>query len=296
MSGLDILVALERIRFPALNLFFEGITYLGAEEAYLLVFIVVYLCINRRLGFRLLMAFVVSAYVMAVCKELWAVPRPYLEHRHLLHPLALSTAEGYSMPSGHALLATVVWGYIALQLRSWRWRLIPVAVIALVSFSRVYLQVHWPADILVGLALGAALLGVYVKVTGWIDTGRLELSTLQRVAVVVVVAAAMYLLGEDLQNGVPAAGGLLGGGLGYLALRDPDNYREEASIAGHVLKVIPSVTLLLAGRYALRQTIGSAPPAQMLTYAGVAVTATLIIPVVIQRLTRSRSQQGEGAQ
>ena len=296
MSGLDILVALERIRLPALNLFFEGITYLGAEEAYVVVFLIVYLCINRRLGFRLFLAFVVSAYVMAVCKELWAVPRPYLAHPHLLHPLALSTAEGYSMPSGHALLPTVVSGYIAVHLRSWRWRLIPIAVIALVSFSRLYLQLHWPADVLVGLALGAVLLGVYVKVTGWIDTGRLKLSTLQCIAVVAVTSTVMYLFGEDLQNGVPAAGALLGGGLGYLALRHLDNYREEASIAGHLLKVIPSVTVLLAGRYALGQTIGSAPPARMLTYAGMAVTATLIIPLVIQRLTRSRSQQCERAQ
>ncbi len=295
MSGLDILVALERIRFPALNLFFEGITYLGAEEAYFVVFLVAYLCINRRLGFRLFLAFVVSAYVMAVCKELWAFPRPYLQHPDLLHPLALSTAEGYSMPSGHALLPAVVWGYIAVHLRSWRWRLIPVAVIALVSFSRLYLQLHWPADILVGLALGAALLGCYVKVTGWINTGRLKLSTLQCVAVVAVTGTVMYLFGADLQNGVAAAGALLGGGLGYLALRYLDNYREEASIAGHLLKVIPSVALLLAGRYALRQTLGSAPPAQMLTYATVAFTATFILPVVIQRLTRSRSQQYEGA-
>jgi len=296
MSGLDTLVALERIRFPALNLFFEGITYLGAEEAYFVVFLVAYLCINRRLGFRLFMAFVVSAYVMAVLKELWAIPRPYVQHPDLLHPLAVSTAGGYSMPSGHALLPTVVWGYIALQLRSWRWRLLPVAIIMLVSFSRLYLQLHWPADILVGLALGAALLGVYGKVTGWINTGRLKLSTLQCVVVVAVAGTVMYLFGEDLQNGVPAAGALLGGGLGYLTLRHFDNYREEASIGGHLLKVIPSVALLLAGRYALRQTIGSAPPAQMLTYATMAFTATLIIPVVIQRLTRSRSQQYEGAQ
>ncbi len=292
MSGLDILLALEHIRFPALNLFFEGITYLGAEEAYFVVFLVAYLCINRRLGFRLFLAFVVSAYVMVVCKQLWAVPRPYLQHPHLLHPLALSTAEGYSMPSGHALLPTVVWGYIALQLRSWRWRLIPIAIIVLVSFSRLYLQLHWPADVLVGLALGAVLLGVYGKVTGWINTGQLKLNTLQCVAVVIVTGTVMYLFGKDLQNGVAAAGALLGGGLGYLALRHLDNYREEASIAGHLLKVIPSAALLLAGRYALRQTIGSAPPAQMLTYATMAFAVTLIIPVVIAAIANKRLEEG----
>ncbi len=291
MSGLDILVALESIRSPALNLLFEGITYLGAEEAYFVVFIVAYLCINRRLGFRLFLGFVVSAYIMAVCKELWAIPRPYLQRPDVLHPLALSTAEGYSMPSGHALLATVVGGYIAVQLRSWRWRLLPVAVIAIVSFSRLYLQVHWPADVLVGLAMGVVLLCLYVKLTGWIDTGRLKLSTLQCVAVVVVTATVMYILGADLQNGVTAAGALLGGGLGYLGANYVPSYSEQASIGGHLLKVIPSIALLLAGRYALKQTIGSAPPAQMLTYFSMAFTATLIIPLVMQMVTNRQSQR-----
>ncbi len=290
MSGLDILVALESIRCPALNLFFTGITYLGAEKAYLLVFIVVYLCINRRLGFRLFLVFVVSAYLMAVCKELWAVPRPYLQHPGLLHPLALSTAEGYSMPSGHALLPTVVWGYIAVQLCSGCWRLIPIAIIVLVSFSRLYLQLHWPADVLGGLAMGAVLLGLYLKVMGWIDTGRLKLSSAQCAAVVVVTGGLMYILGVNLQNGVSAAGALLGGGLGYLALRQLDNYKEEASIGGHLLKVIATVALLLAGRYAIRQIIGSAPPAQMLTYASMAFTATFIIPMIIVAVAGTRSQ------
>ena len=289
MNGLDILAALESIRFPALNLFFEGITYLGAEEAYFVVFLVVYLCISRRLGFRLFLVFVISAYIIAVCKELWAVPRPYLQHPDLLHPLALSTAEGYSMPSGHALLSTVVWGYIALRLRSWRWRLIPLAIIVLVSCSRLYLHIHWPADTLVGLAMGVVLLGIYLKVMAWIDTGRLKLNTLQCAALVVVAGGLMYIFGEDLQNAVPAAGALLGGGLGYLALRYIDNYTEQASTAGHLLKVIPSLALLLAGRYALRQTIGSAPPAAMLTYGSMAFTATFIIPVVIHALTRRHS-------
>jgi len=296
MSGVDMLVALESIRFPALNLFFTGITYLGAEEAYFVVFIVVYLCINRRLGFRLFLAFVVSAYIMAVCKELWAVPRPYLQYPNLLHPLALSTAEGYSMPSGHALLSVVVWGYIAVQLRSWRWRLVPIVIIVLVSCSRLYLQVHWPTDIIVGWGLGAVLLGVYVEVLRWIDTGRLKLGTLQCLVAVAVSGTVLYIFGQDLQNGVPASGALLGGSLGYLSLRYIDNYSEQASIGGHLSKVIPSISLLLVGRYVLEQAIGLAPPAQMLTYATMAFTATFVIPVVIHALRGMNSRTNRGMQ
>ncbi len=291
MSGLDILVALESIRFPALNLLVEGITYLGAEQAYFVVFLIAYLCINRRLGFRLFLMFVVSAYLMAICKELWAVPRPYLQHPDLLHPLALSTAEGHSMPSGHALLPTVVWGYIALQLRSWRWRLLPVAIIMLVSFSRLYLQVHWPMDVLGGLGIGAVLLVLYVRLFAWIDTGRLKLSTPHCLVLVTVAGTMMYFFGADLTNGVPAAGALLGGGLGYLAFRYIDNYTEQASVVGHLLKMVPTIALLLAGRYALRQTIGSAPSAEMLTYSTMAFTATFIIPVVIQAVTMRQSRR-----
>jgi len=72
-----------------------------------------------------------------------------------------------SFPSGHAMSATIVYttvAYLAARLhkRRWaRWLVMTVAfiVIALISFSRLYLGVHYPSDVLAGIVVGLAWAG-----------------------------------------------------------------------------------------------------------------------------------------
>ncbi len=265
MNGLDLLLALKTIRNRVLDGFSCAVTYLGSEEAYLGLIIIVYLCVSRRLGFRLLMMFALSAYAVSVLKELFATQRPFVMYPDIVHPLALSTADGYSIPSGHALLATVVWGYIALQLGSWRWRLAALAVIPLVSFSRVYLHVHWPADMLAGIAIGAGLLVVYVKVLASTQKRELRLSPVVSGVVLAMTAALLYTWGRHLADGPPAAGALLGGGLGYVALGCMSGYTERASPVGQIIKAVSAVAVLLAARYLLAKLLG---PASLLSLTG----------------------------
>ena len=76
----------------------------------------------------------------------------------------ITRPETFSFPSGHALLAMAVYGGIAavlVTLLPWR----PVAVIGAaallivsIGFSRVYLGVHWPIDVLAGFAAGVPLI------------------------------------------------------------------------------------------------------------------------------------------
>ena len=66
---------------------------------------------------------------------------------------AITTATGYSFPSGHTTTAGPIYGGMAV---SGRKRVKPVAVfcvimVALTAFSRNYLGVHTPQDVLVGL-------------------------------------------------------------------------------------------------------------------------------------------------
>ena len=63
---------------------------------------------------------------------------------------------GLSFVSGHVILVTAL-AWIVTPYLHGRWRVAPWAVVALVSFARVYLGAHNPLDVVGGLALGTVL-------------------------------------------------------------------------------------------------------------------------------------------
>ena len=69
-------------------------------------------------------------------------------------PLVSLPATG-SFPSGHATVAFAGATVLALAVPRLRWPLLALA--ALIAFSRVYVGVHYPLDILAGAVLGVAI-------------------------------------------------------------------------------------------------------------------------------------------
>lgn len=127
----------------------EGGLYLGAAA-------VVLLSIFKwwRLAWRLAASFV-GAYVIAYATKMVVDrPRPV----HLLSDMHTRVAEtGASFPSAHVTLITVTMLTLLPYLpKGWRWVLV-VGAVGAVGISRVYLGVHFPTDVLGGVALGTAV-------------------------------------------------------------------------------------------------------------------------------------------
>jgi len=88
--------------------------------------------------------------------------RPFVNHPEV-HKLIAHAAD-YGFPSDHATAAGAV--AAGLLFLSWRLGVVTTLVALLIAFSRVYVGVHFPQDVLAGLALGAvvAVIGVFVIV------------------------------------------------------------------------------------------------------------------------------------
>ena len=105
-------------------------------------------------------------------------PRPAVEH--------LQHVSGPSFPSGHATQAGAFWASLLLLMISWpvsprkvwlAWLSVVVIVVA-VAWSRLYLGVHYPSDVIAGAAIGACW-AVFAR---WALVSRRAVETLPRAA------------------------------------------------------------------------------------------------------------------
>ena len=77
-----------------------------------------------------------------------------------------------SFPSGHAATSFACAVVLAAFLQSRRSRSLLFALAALIALSRVYVGVHYPLDVVVGAALGAAIGAAALQATRFIGEGR----------------------------------------------------------------------------------------------------------------------------
>jgi undecaprenyl-diphosphatase len=99
-----------------------------------------------------------SGLMDAGLKALFARPRP-------AHPLLLETSYGF--PSGHAMVALCLLGFLCFLAATAGTRLRPLgwilsALVLLAGCSRVYVGVHYPADVLAGYLAGVPLLSLAI--------------------------------------------------------------------------------------------------------------------------------------
>ena len=158
---LQFLKWLESIRTGFLTTLFESITILGEETLIILLVVALWFAVDSRLARKVFFVTICSTGLNGVVKNIAQVPRPFDKG---ITPVRQETATGFSFPSGHTQNFSTWTTLFAIKLKK-NWLSILVGVlIALVAFSRLYLGVHYPSDVIVGLSLGIgmAFLGNYL--------------------------------------------------------------------------------------------------------------------------------------
>lgn len=155
---MDFLRLLVPLRTPFWDAVFQGITFLGEETLFLVFAMVFFWCIDKRHGYFLLYVALLGASVNQFLKLIFCVPRPWvLDEEFPIVESARSAATGYSFPSGHTQSAGGLFLGIGRLYHRTALRIVCIMVTLLVGFSRMYLGVHTPADVLTSLGVATLL-------------------------------------------------------------------------------------------------------------------------------------------
>ena len=160
----SILYAIQGMRNPALDGFILALTSLMGSYGQIWLVVGAVLCIfkkTRRCGVAVLVSYALVFLVGQFgLKDLIARARPC--HLDETVELLVKRPSSYSCPSTHTAWAFAAATSILMYFR--RPGVAVMLVAALIGFSRLYLFVHFPTDVLLGAALGIVLALVTVKV------------------------------------------------------------------------------------------------------------------------------------
>lgn len=132
------------------------ITKLGDGGFIWIILAVVFLFFKktRKIGFSMALALIIGLIVgNLILKNVVARVRPYD-----LNPefsLLISKLSDYSFPSGHTLASFE--GAVAVFIRNKKFGIPAVILAVLIAFSRLYLYVHYPTDVLASVILGTVI-------------------------------------------------------------------------------------------------------------------------------------------
>lgn len=166
---LEVLDNLKGHTSEGMNHFMVAVTFLGKHPFLIpanLILIAFFLFVYRKSWFSIRIA------AISLSSLAFTFALKYLFMRKRPEAPLLFEAEGYSFPSGHAVMSVTFYGlliYIISQVvdnKPLRWSInsLLVVLILLIAFSRVYLRVHYASDVIVGLIVGLAwlLISLYV--------------------------------------------------------------------------------------------------------------------------------------
>ena len=207
-TGIEFLLILQDLRLSmpqAVTDFFDLIA--RGEFQYMIPILLGALFLwafGKREGEFLLFNFTFSNLIGYMLKYTIKQPRPWVLDPDIQpNPASRSGAGGYSLPSGHTTSALAGYGTAAWLFKNRALKVLFLSIAIIMPFSRMFLGVHTPLDLIVALIVVLAVCYVNYRVLEWShDSERNRTyALLGYIAVAVAVAVATDLAsGKFLSN------------------------------------------------------------------------------------------------
>ena len=301
---MEFLYFLEGLRNPVLDLIFGTITYLGDEIAFLVLALTFFWCVDKRRGYYLLCVGFFGVVMNQVLKFCFRIPRPWvLDPNFKAVESAVPAASGYSFPSGHTQNATGTLGGIARSSRSAKKtvvRIVSIAAILLVAFSRMYLGVHTPLDVGVSLLIGTVMVFLLYPLFEYANKNEKVYFFIFAGVSVIAVGFLVFVLtfsnlveldGEHLKSGIKNACTILGAALGVLVSYPIEykliRFKEKAPLLWQVVKLVLGLACVLLVKEGLKILFGGdAEPYALraVRYFAVVTFSICVYPLLFSRL------------
>ena len=158
--GIDVINIIQRMESPVFTGLMRFISGFGSQTFYVPLLLVIFWWIDEKRGLRLGALVIISAWINLFLKDLFKLPRPF----HLEPSLGLVFVPGFGLPSGHAQVSLCFWVPVAAWMGNvWKRRrtVIWTAVlflVVLIAYTRLYLGVHFPTDIIAGWIAASIIL------------------------------------------------------------------------------------------------------------------------------------------
>jgi len=260
---------LREITGGIFNGFFLFITDLGWSVLPVLIACFLYWSVSKSTGRYIFTTINLADYTSNFIKVTVCAYRPWVRSADI-HPVeqARATATGYSFPSGHTTVGTSLWGGIGITWKNNRIiRRLAVLIILLIGFSRNYLGVHTPQDVLVALMVASFWLWASQKLLAWIDADRSRLRWMLWGAIILAAVMALYanlksypmdyVNGELLVDpkklaldGLGVGGNLLGFGVGFYLEQKYVNFSTDGiSMEARIVRFLTGALIVLVFFY-----------------------------------------------
>lgn len=271
---IEILLALQQFRNGAggfLTDFLNKMTFLGELNTAIVLMAILYWCVSKELGTYLLMGWSGNRLVNGMLKVTFCAYRPWIRDPRILpYGNSMTTATGYSFPSGHTMNAAAVYGGITVRKdMPAALRVMTAIMVVLVAFSRNFLGVHTPQDVLVGAAAGMLVMWLVWRMMQWLQAHPEKDRLVVLIGLLLAAAVAAYAAVKPYPEDYNAEGKLIVDG---------------AKMANDTFKGVGWCAAFLVGWVLERRFVGfttDIPMAQRVTRAAVGLLSYYAVSLIL---------------